>query len=158
MFDPRPRTQWIVVHGAWTPPSLDVGWAEIDEWHRARGWKAGGYHGIIRRSGHYEPGRPMDAIGAHVAGFNSESVGVCLIGGKPAQLEERAEKWLKVPEFARWEFNYTPEQMETLANEIRFLSDRYPDAQVIGHGHLPGVLKNCPGFDVGAWFHNLTAR
>jgi len=67
--------------------------AEIDRWHKERGWNGIGYHKVIlnghRQSvrpyaaaddGVVEDGRPLDAMGAHVLGHNSESIGICLIG------------------------------------------------------------------------------
>lgn len=41
----------IIVHCAATPPSMDVGAAQIDAWHKERGWKGIGYHFVITRGG-----------------------------------------------------------------------------------------------------------
>jgi hypothetical protein len=76
----------------------------IDRWHKERGFKGIGYHFVVLNSfltyrewhndkinadllGKIEKGRPLDAdpwleaeeIGAHVYGFNSDSIGICLI-------------------------------------------------------------------------------
>jgi acyl-CoA synthetase (AMP-forming)/AMP-acid ligase II len=40
-----------ILHMAYTPPSADIGAAEIDRWHKDRGWSGIGYHFVIRRSG-----------------------------------------------------------------------------------------------------------
>jgi N-acetylmuramoyl-L-alanine amidase len=67
--------------------------ALIDVWHRQRGWTGCGYHYVIcnGKADHFLPydpaldgkiqtARPLDAIGAHCRGHNSDSVGICLIG------------------------------------------------------------------------------
>ena len=67
--------------------------AEIDRWHKERKWSGIGYHKVIlnghRESvrpyvaaddGVVEDGRPLDTMGAHVLGHNSDSIGICLIG------------------------------------------------------------------------------
>lgn len=65
------NVNYIVVHGAWTPPSLDVGAEEICEWHRERGWREIGHHFVIRRDGTVEDGRDHGTPGAHVRGIES---------------------------------------------------------------------------------------
>ncbi len=69
--------------------------AVIDAWHRERGFDGIGYHFVIlngRRTadsaydpaadGEIEKGRPVDRIGAHCRGANTDSVGVCVIGDR----------------------------------------------------------------------------
>lgn len=75
---PMGRVEWIFIHTA--AFSGDAGVAEIDDWHRARGWAGIGYHYIIRRTGDVEAGRSLRYAGAHVAGCNSKSVGLCCEG------------------------------------------------------------------------------
>ncbi|MFT7434135.1 MAG: N-acetylmuramoyl-L-alanine amidase [Alphaproteobacteria bacterium] len=53
---------------------------EIRKWHKARGFLDVGYHFIIRTDGEIEMGRPMHEIGAHCKGYNTSSIGTCLIG------------------------------------------------------------------------------
>ena len=80
----------IIVHCSASP----FGSAEIiDQWHRAKGWDGIGYHFVIlngiTKSGNkfdkkldsfIEEGRPLEKIGAHCKGYNTGSIGVCLIG------------------------------------------------------------------------------
>ncbi len=47
----------IVVHCAATPPSMNIGAAEIRKWHTDKGWSDIGYHYVIRRDGTQEEGR-----------------------------------------------------------------------------------------------------
>jgi hypothetical protein len=133
----RARTDFIAVHCAATPPTADIGRADIDRWHRAKGWLMIGYHFVIRRNGEIEIGRPVDAVGAHVEGYNSISVGICLVGGVDAK--------------GKSEDNFTNSQWETLAKLVRELKAKYPNAKVQGHRDFPKVAKDCPCFDVQDW-------
>lgn len=130
----------VIVHCSDTPSTMDVDAAMIDQWHRERGWTAIGYAFVIRRDGVIEKGRDLDndgdatdEIGAHAAGFNKRSIGICLVGGMPG-------------------FNFTKKQM----NSLRFLIDQllidFPGSDVLGHRDLPDVTKECPCFDVAHWY------
>lgn len=138
-FKKRARTDFIAVHCAATRPSQDIGRSEIDRWHRANGWAGIGYQYVIRRDGTLEVGRPLEAVGSHVQGFNEVSVGICLAGGV-------AEDG-KTPED-----NFTPAQKATLAGLLRVLKSTYPKATVQGHRDFPKVAKACPSFDVKKWW------
>lgn len=145
----RKKTEFIAIHASATPPSIDIGEDWIRKEHMAKGWADAGYNVVIRRNGKIEIARPLDHKGAHVKGFNSISVGVCLIGG--------------VDEFNQPKFNFTNQQMEALALTITFLRASYPDAIVQGHRDFYGDtnkdgvidsrdwLKKCPCFDVKNW-------
>lgn len=133
----RARTDLIVVHCAATPPGVDIGAAEIDGWHKAKGWRCIGYHYVIRRSGAVEEGRPVEEPGAHAVEVNDRSVGVCLVGG--------------VDDKGAPANNFTEAQFAALRGVLRLLSKRYHGARIIGHRDIPGVKKACPSFDVRAW-------
>lgn len=134
----RVATNFIVVHCAATPPTMDIGAAEIDRWHRGNGWLCIGYHWVIRRDGTVEPGRDHGTVGAHEPSVNAVSEAVCLVGGVAADG--------KTPEN-----NFTPEQFAALAEKLRELKEEYPDAVVLGHRDCPNVHKACPSFDVREW-------
>lgn len=135
------ETKYIVIHCSDTRPSQDVGADTIRKWHtEERGWLDIGYHLVIRRDGSVEQGRPLNMIGAHVEGHNSESVSICLVGG----LAENGK---------RREFNFTAKQMHRLAFEVDRLLSSYPQALVWGHCDFPGVTKTCPNFNVRAWWY-----
>lgn len=143
------RVNKLVVHTSATPPSMDIGVREIDQWHRKRGWLKVGYHFVIRRDGTVEIGRKRDEMGAHVSGHNSDSLGICLIGGVDAK--------------GKPENNYTAEQMASLKLVLAGLKFIHPHARICGHRDLSpdkngdGVitpnewLKDCPCFDVEPW-------
>lgn len=81
----------IVLHHSATYADQDIGAAEIDAMHRARGFppfrrpdgREGwiGYHWVVRRMGLVEAGRPEALAGAHVRGHNTGTIGICLVGG-----------------------------------------------------------------------------
>jgi N-acetylmuramoyl-L-alanine amidase len=139
IYSKRRSTKFIAIHCSATHPSQNVGAAEIRRWHRARGWVDIGYHFIIRRDGIVERGRPQNTIGAHVEGFNSTSVGVCLVGGVTERNINKAED------------NFTPAQWAALKTLVTTLRELYPNAVVQGHRDFPKVTKACPSFDAKAW-------
>lgn len=127
----------IVVHCSATKPSMDIGRAEIDLWHRQRGFFQIGYHLVIRRDGRVETGRPLTTPGAHATGFNRNSVAVCLVGG--------------VDEGGKPADNFTEAQRDELLVQLRLLRVQFPHARILGHRDLPNVAKACPSFDVRAF-------
>lgn len=130
----RQRTDLIIVHCAATKPSLDIGVKDIDRWHRQRGWLKVGYHFVIRRDGTREKGRDLMEPGAHAAGYNHRSVGVCLVGGL-------AEDGVTP------ENNFTDAQWATLRLTLKELRADFPEARIIGHREVE-PSKACPSFDV----------
>jgi len=145
MVDLEPNNlRLLVVHCSATPPSLDIGAEEIRRWHvDGNHWSDIGYHGIIRRDGLFEAGRPYHRIGAHAKGWNSMSWGLCLVGG------------VSEADHAKAEANYTPEQYDTLFKTLRAWQELAPMAAVCGHRDLDSEhqrLKACPSFDVRAFY------
>lgn len=128
----RLNTYYLVVHHA--ASAGDIGAAEINESHKAKGWAGCGYHYVIRYNGTVERGRPRDTIGAHAFGVNDCSIGVVLAG-------DFMEREPKVP------------QMNALENLLADLCDLYGLAQtdIIGHRDVAGIVNNsdaataCPG-------------
>lgn len=52
----------------------------IHEQHKSIGYIAIGYHYYIRFSGEVWRGRPIQCVGAHCKGYNTNSIGICLEG------------------------------------------------------------------------------
>jgi len=134
---PRHRTDYIIVHCSAEPPNRKTRAADIDRWHRRRGWLGIGYHYVIPTDGTIETGRDEEASGAHVRGYNNRSIGICLIGGMSKDLSKP-------------EINFTPEQMETLTGLLESLQSKYSNAEILGHHDLYRN-KACPSFDVSHW-------
>jgi N-acetylmuramoyl-L-alanine amidase len=129
----------IVIHHSASPPSVDLTAQQIDRMHRLeRGWLAIGYHYVIRRDGTVENGRPLSQAGAHAQGFNSRSIGICIVGGIDAKGQP--------------EHNYTPTQMEALRKLVVSLRAQFPRVRIAGHKDVqPRAKPHCPMFDVKAW-------
>lgn len=146
----RKKTEYIVVHCSATRPEMDIGVQELRKWHMKKGWTDVGYHYVIRRNGTVERGRHPAAIGSHVKGYNSISVGICLIGGldKGSQPAD----------------NFTPAQYKSLRKLVLEVMHIYRGAKLVGHRDLsPDTdgdgkvekhewLKDCPCFDVSDWY------
>lgn len=139
----REKTDFIAIHCSATGPKQDFGAADIDKWHRAKGWKCIGYHYVIRRNGTVEEGREELTIGAHVENWNSVSIGVCMVGGVDANDPKKAVN------------NFTPEQFASLKQLLVDLKIRYPSAIIQGHRDFPKVAKACPCFSVAEWLKTV---
>lgn len=71
----------IILHCSATPEGKDFRAADIDRWHKAKGWKCIGYNYVIDLDGTIEGGRSLEMTGAHTIGHNDKSIGICYIGG-----------------------------------------------------------------------------
>ena len=136
----------IIVHCSATKAGQDFTAADIDCWHRERGFNGIGYHYVVRLDGKLEKGRDVSLAGAHCKGWNERSVGICYIGGldangRPADTRTNAQK-------------------RVLYQIIMDLQREYNILQVLGHRDTSpdlngdGVIepyeyvKVCPCFDV----------
>ena len=131
----------IVIHCSAVKPDQLSSAAQIDSWHRERGFHLGiGYHYVIRRDGTIESGRPEWLTGAHCKNHNAHSIGICYEGG----LDIRGQ-----PADTR-----TPEQKAALRRLLDDLHQRYPRALVVGHHDL-NPQKACPCFDAAKEYIGL---
>lgn len=127
----------IIIHCSATPEGREVSVAEIDAWHRQRGYTGIGYHYVIHLDGKVEAGRPVDQIGAHCIDHNQRSIGICYIGGCDRQMQPKDTR--------------TAAQREAMARLVKVLADTYGIAPDGIHGHREFAPKDCPCFDVQAW-------
>ncbi|WP_288222291.1 peptidoglycan recognition family protein [uncultured Clostridium sp.] len=97
---------------------------DINEYHKAKGWKGIGYNFYIRKDGDIYSGRPENSEGAHTKGENSKSIGICLEGN----FEED---------------KLTKEQIESLINLSIYISLKYDIYKIVGHKDVYETL--CPG-------------
>lgn len=132
----REKTDFIIIHCSATRPEMDIGAYEIDIWHKERGFKMIGYQDVIRRNGIVEQGREENEIGAHAKGYNSISVGICMVGG--------------IDETGKPENNFTENQFKSLRRLIKFYRALFPKAAIIGHNQV-NHHKACPSFNVSEW-------
>lgn len=121
----------IIVHCTATPAGREVSVAEIDGWHRQRGFKGIGYHYVVHLDGRVEAARPEEQVGAHCLRHNAESIGVCYVGGCDANGMSTDTR--------------TPAQRDSLVMLLRSLVARYPGAHI--RGHCDFARKTCPCFD-----------
>lgn len=139
-FKKRGFTDHIIIHCSATKPSMDIGVREIRMWHKQQGWLDVGYHYIIKRDGTVQEGRPCDVVGSHVKNHNSNSVGVCLVGGVDEKMKPDA--------------NYTVDQWAALETVVKDLKEKFPTASVKGHNEFDAG-KACPSFNVQSWLKSL---
>ena len=135
----------IVVHCTATNPkwykdkSAEDVVTEIRRWHtEERGWSDIGYHAVVHRDGSIAHGRSDKRKGAHVAGRNSTTLGVSLVGGRGGVAN------------GKFDDNFTPEQDASLRKLIDDYKEKYPAIKKVS-GHNDYASKACPGFNVGEW-------
>jgi len=135
----------IIIHCSAVRPDQTSSAAQIDTWHRQRGFHLGiGYHYVIRRDGSIEPGRPEWLTGAHCQNHNAHSIGICYEGG----LDIRGR-----PDDTRTEAQKVA--MRTLLEELH---GRYPKALIVGHHDL-NPDKDCPCIpDVAHEYADIMAK
>ncbi len=68
---------------------IDCTIQDIHRWHKSYGWAGVGYHFFVSKDGKVYRGRPIDMIGSHAAGHNSDSIGICFEGN--FEIEEMPE-------------------------------------------------------------------
>lgn len=131
--------EYVVVHtaGAYDFKRKEVVYQnarQIGNYHvQHNGWRAIGYHWVVCEDGTGERGREDNEVGAHTAGLNRESLGICVAGHG---------------DFAPWTQAQTDEVLRKCAAWCGMY--RIPVAHVIGHREAPDfgaapVSKTCPG-------------
>lgn len=154
MLPPR-RIDLIVIHCSATPNGRWVAPADVDAWHRERGFRrtaearrnynpdlaALGYHWLILPNGARPSGRHPFETGAHARDqrANHRGLGLCLIG---------------TDRFSRPAWDALADQVQFLCDKFK-VSRRFAHARngytgVCGHRDL-GARKTCPGFSVADW-------
>lgn len=138
----------IIVHCSATLPdwmadkNSDQKVAEIDRWHKARGWKGFGYHAFIDRDGTIVDNDRLDRgdpyMGAHVSGNNDDTLGVCLAGGHGSAASDEFED------------HFTASQDAALRHWIAKKKRQHPTIKKV-NGHNKYAAKACPGFRVDRW-------
>ncbi|QZT38791.1 N-acetylmuramoyl-L-alanine amidase [Halosquirtibacter xylanolyticus] len=106
----------------------------VRRWHLERGWKDIGYHYFITKNGRVRWGRSPAMYGAHCAGHNRDSIGICLSG----------------------RHKFTPYQFNSLRNLLIRLMKEYdiPKSAIYPHNHF-NKNKSCPNYNVQEIIHTL---
>jgi N-acetylmuramoyl-L-alanine amidase len=121
----------LVVHCSATPNNQPINLKALEKDHIERGFGGIGYHAIIQPDGEFEWTRGINEIGCHVAGANSGSIGVCLVGLN----------------------RFTPRQFEILRKIYKDLVTLYPSVkpwQIYSHAEFASAVaqkKTCPNIN-----------
>lgn len=124
----------IILHCSATREGKAFSVSDIDRWHRERGWKGCGYHYVITLDGKVEQGRPEQVVGAHCTGRNSESIGVCYIGGCDMIGKSKDTR--------------TPEQKSAMVTLVRQLMQAHNIGIDDVRCHNEFSSKACPSFSI----------
>lgn len=135
----RRNISMIIVHCSATPEGKDVSVESIRSAHKAQGWSDIGYHYVITLSGDVKQGRNVDLIGAHCQGKNTNSIGVCYVGGvdKDGKPKDTRTERQRI-------------QLKQLLIQLLIL---YPGARIYGHRDFAN--KACPSFDATKEYKEL---
>ncbi|GIM49402.1 N-acetylmuramoyl-L-alanine amidase [Capnocytophaga stomatis] len=134
--------KFLVIHCTATPEGREHSVADIDRWHKQRGFTEIGYNYVIQLDGTIQTGRDVDKTPAHVEGFNKESIGITYVGG--------VDKSTFRPKDTR-----TEAQKKALTLLLKELRKLYPTAQILGHRDFPNVKKACPSFEAKNEYKNI---
>ena len=121
----------IIVHCTATIEGKEYSVAEVRKWHIKRGFSDIGYHYLVGLDGRVHEGRNVNISGAHTAGYNAHSIGVCYVGGLDKDGKAKDTR--------------TPAQKAALKRLLTDLKKMYPHASI--HGHREFANKACPCFD-----------
>lgn len=129
--------KYIVVHCTATPPTTTV--ESIKRyWKEKRGWgDTPGYHYLIQRQGNLIQLLDESKNSYGVYAHNSNCISIAYIGG--------------IDKDGKPQDNRTDAQKHSMFDLIVSLTEKYPNAQVLGHRDFAGVKKACPCFDVKKW-------
>lgn len=131
----------LIVHCSATPEGKDIKTETIRDWHiKGNHWADIGYHYVIELDGSIHKGRDEDTIGAHCKGQNTNSIGICYVGG--------VDKDGKTPKDTR-----TSAQKQALIRLLKKLKKKYPNATI--HGHREFAAKACPSFNAKNEYKDL---
>ena len=117
----RKRTDYIILHHA---AASNCSADDIHRIHKSNGWCGIGYHFYVRKDGSVYSGRPINTVGAHTEGYNSNSIGICFEGNFQKEMMQDVQK--------------------SVGNElIYYLKNLYPKAKVKKHSDFNSTV--CPG-------------
>ena len=137
-YKPRRITTRIILHDSHTAPGEP--WRH-EAWDGAlkMGLLDTGYHFIIEQDGATHETRDRHLIGTHTPGFNMDSIGICLVGGRERGSHLGAN-------------NFTPVQMEALFVLLSDLYVEFGSIPIRGHSEVQRYrsksLPNCPPIDM----------
>ena len=134
--------KYIVIHCTDTPPNTTVE-SILNFWKVQRKWNKPGYHYITKANGEVVKLLDEKIPSNGVLGFNENCVNVCYIGGRTKEGKSGDTR--------------TRAQENALFDKIVELTEKYPKAEIKGHGEFPNQGgRTCPNFNVKEWLKNYT--
>ena len=125
----------VIIHCSATAEGKDYTINDIKKWHLARGFSDIGYHYVIYRDGSVHIGRNVDISGAHCTGHNSNSIGICYIGGVTSDGKTAKD-------------TRTEAQKKALVNIVKDIITKYHLTLDKVYGHYQFANKACPSFKI----------
>lgn len=126
----------IILHCSATAEGKDFKAKDIKKWHvEGNKWSDIGYHYVIDLDGTIELGRTVQKTGAHVTGHNTNTIGICYVGGVATDG--------KTPKDTR-----TPAQKKSLITLVKILLDTYGLNINNVKCHNQYANKACPSFKI----------
>ena len=127
----------LVIHCSATRYDRDFPVEALRSSHKARGFADIGYHFYITRDGELHRCRPVNQIGAHAAGWNDHSIGICYEGGLDCKGQ---------PKDTRTEW-----QKHSMRVLILTLLKDYPGCRICGHRDLSPDLNGNGEIEPEEW-------
>lgn len=137
----------IVIHCTATKEGQNFRAADIDRWHRQRGWKMIGYNYVIGLDGKIEDGRPLTMNGAHCKGWNDHSIGIVYVGGLDSSGKSKDTRTLAQKKAMHLLVEQLMEKYPTIVDVLGH-RDTSPDLNGNGKVDPHEWIKDCPCFDV----------
>jgi N-acetylmuramoyl-L-alanine amidase len=146
----------VVIHCTATPAGRELSRVSLKAMHKSRGFSDIGYHAFMHLDGSWEIGRPWNTIGAHVAGYNTGTLGLSYVGGLEG--ERAADTRTPAQRQSLDEFlQATLEAIPTI-RAIKGHRDFSPDADRDGLVEPHEWIKMCPCYDAEDEHRALTQR
>ncbi|MDV6170230.1 N-acetylmuramoyl-L-alanine amidase [Flavobacterium sp. DG1-102-2] len=134
------QIKFIAIHCSATAQSAKV--ESIQKyWREVLKWSMPGYHFIVEANGTVHNLLPIENVSNGVAGYNSQTINICYIGGV-----DKKNKPID---------NRTPEQKAAMLDLVKKHKKLFPHAIVQGHRDFPKVAKACPCFDAKPEYANV---
>ena len=118
----RSKTTDLIMHHA---AAARCSVTDVHKWHLQNGWSGIGYHFLVRKDGSIHRGRPIDTVGAHTYGKNSDSIGVCFEGNFETETMSAAQK-------------------QAGAELVTYIRNLFPSIKTVGK-HRDYCSTACPG-------------
>ena len=139
----RKKISKIILHCSATPEGKDYTVEDIDTWHKQRGFSCIGYNYVIYRDGTIHMGRRENQVGAHCTGQNTQSIGICYIGGCANKKSLPAKD------------TRTSEQKSSLLWLVTHLLRKYNLRISDVYAHYQFANKECPSFKISEFRDDL---